>query len=66
MTFATGVTISTHKARKADNALAGQDANTRKKFAFLSRETTPDYRPLPGLREEIQVKKEINVVKETI
>ncbi|XP_041970822.1 coronin-2B-like isoform X2 [Aricia agestis] len=56
----TGVTISTHKARKTDNSLQGQDANTRKKFAFLARETTPDYRPLPGLRDEIQLPDTVN------
>ncbi|CAH1647049.1 unnamed protein product [Spodoptera littoralis] len=45
----TGVTISTHKPRtnnKDAPAMQPQDANNRKKFAFLSRETTPDYRPL--------------------
>lgn len=45
----TGVTISTHKPRTSSKeapALQPQDANNRKKFAFLSRETTPDYRPL--------------------
>ncbi|KAH9630626.1 hypothetical protein HF086_007050, partial [Spodoptera exigua] len=45
----TGVTISTHKPRTSNKdapAMQPQDANNRKKFAFLSRETTPDYRPL--------------------
>ncbi|KPJ21591.1 Coronin-1A, partial [Papilio machaon] len=45
----TGVTISTHKPRTSSAetpALQPQDANNRKKFAFLSHETTPDYRPL--------------------
>ncbi|KPJ18931.1 hypothetical protein RR48_12442 [Papilio machaon] len=44
-----GVTISTHKPRTSSAetpALQPQDANNRKKFAFLSHETTPDYRPL--------------------
>lgn len=47
--FFSGVTISTHKPRTTNKdapALQPQDANNRKKFAFLSRETTPDYRPL--------------------
>ncbi|GBP19644.1 Coronin-2B [Eumeta japonica] len=47
----TGVTISTHKARGVGRdapAFQPQDANNRRKFAFLSRETTPDYRPLLG------------------
>ncbi|XP_026497028.2 coronin-2B-like isoform X1 [Vanessa tameamea] len=49
----TGVTISTHKPRtnKDAPALQPQDANNRKKFAFLSRETTPDYRPLATWQE---------------
>ncbi|XP_026321904.1 coronin-2B-like isoform X1 [Hyposmocoma kahamanoa] len=45
----TGVTISTHKPRTTNKdtpAMQPQDPNNRKKFAFLSRETTPDYRPL--------------------
>ncbi|KAL4707911.1 hypothetical protein ACJJTC_013702, partial [Scirpophaga incertulas] len=45
----TGVTITTHKPRASNKeapAMQPQDANNRKKFAFLSRETTPDYRPL--------------------
>lgn len=46
--YCLGVTISTHKPRNNRDAPAmqPQDANNRKKFAFLSRETTPDYRPL--------------------
>ncbi|XP_037301619.1 LOW QUALITY PROTEIN: coronin-2A-like, partial [Manduca sexta] len=50
----TGVTISTHKPRanKDAPALQPQDANNRKKFAFLSRETTPDYRPLATWHNE--------------
>ncbi|XP_048478942.1 coronin-2B isoform X4 [Plutella xylostella] len=51
----TGVTITTHKPRTASKdapAMQPQDANNRKKFAFLSRETTPDYRPLVTWHED--------------
>ncbi|XP_077293080.1 coronin-2B-like [Arctopsyche grandis] len=53
----TGVTISTHKPRvynKDAPALQPQDNNNKKKFAFLSCETIPDYRPVPSwqLRSE--------------
>lgn len=64
--YNTGVTISTHKPRnnKDAPALQPQDANNRKKFAFLSRETTPDYRPLAtwqGNQDDTQVHIDINI-----
>ncbi|XP_058801342.1 coronin-2B-like isoform X1 [Phymastichus coffea] len=43
----TGGSITTHKPRvyKPSHLTSTTDANTKKKFAFLSTETVPDYRP---------------------
>ncbi|XP_046592523.1 coronin-2B isoform X1 [Neodiprion lecontei] len=44
----TGGSITTHKPRayKPNQGPAATDLNTKKKFAFLSTETVPDYRPV--------------------
>ncbi|XP_048512695.1 coronin-2B-like isoform X4 [Athalia rosae] len=44
----TGGSITTHKPRshKQNQGPAATDLNTKKKFAFLSTETVPDYRPV--------------------
>ncbi|RZF43495.1 hypothetical protein LSTR_LSTR005231 [Laodelphax striatellus] len=55
MSMKTGVTVRTHKPKafKGSDAAraASSDNNYRMKFAFLSKETIPDYRPLEGLPE---------------
>lgn len=44
----TGGSITTHKPRvyKPSHMASATDMNTKKKFAFLSTETVPDYRPM--------------------
>jgi len=50
MSMKTGVTVRTHKPKvyKPGDAVlpANAENNIRRKFAFLSRETVPDYRPI--------------------
>lgn len=43
-----GGSITTHKPRvyKPSHLSSATDMNTKKKFAFLSTETVPDYRPM--------------------
>lgn len=61
MSMKTGVTVCTHKPKafKANelSRSATADNNYRKKFAFLSRETVPDYRPLDLLPESEKMQK---------
>ncbi|XP_015116382.1 coronin-2B isoform X1 [Diachasma alloeum] len=47
----TGGGITTHKPRvyKPPQSIPAADVNTKKKFAFLSTETIPDYRPIDPL-----------------
>ncbi|XP_046982633.1 coronin-2B-like isoform X2 [Schistocerca americana] len=49
MSMKTGVTVHTHKPRvrqPRDNVLPMANNNNSRKFAFLSQETVPDYRPI--------------------
>lgn len=42
-----GVSVKTHKPQAfVSNEATRNDTNYRMKFAFLSKETVPDYRPL--------------------
>lgn len=42
-----GVSVKTHKPQAfVSNDATRNDTNYRMKFAFLSKETVPDYRPL--------------------
>lgn len=42
-----GISVKTHKPQAfVSNEATRNDTNYRMKFAFLSKETTPDYRPL--------------------
>ncbi|XP_063216669.1 coronin-2B-like [Bacillus rossius redtenbacheri] len=57
MSMKTGVTITTHKPKvyqPTEISLPNAHNNNSKKFAFLSQETVPDYRPLDVLSEKNQ------------
>lgn len=50
-----GVSVKTHKPQAfVSNEATRNDTNYRMKFAFLSKETVPDYRPL-----DVRVKQDI-------
>nr|WEX98180.1 coronin 2B [Laodelphax striatellus] len=59
MSMKTGVTVRTHKPKafKGSDAAraASSDNNYRMKFAFLSKETIPDYRPLEDVVKKTAV-----------
>lgn len=47
MVYILGVSVKTHKPQAfVSNEATRNDTNYRMKFAFLSKETVPDYRPL--------------------
>ncbi|XP_025197809.1 coronin-2B-like isoform X1 [Melanaphis sacchari] len=58
MSMKTGVPVKTHKPQAfVSNEATRNDTNYRMKFAFLSKETVPDYRPLDMLPEIEKVQK---------